>query len=354
MTDPRSLRSFIPPYILNRIIAYGSEHQRSSAMVTLTHVRTLRHTPGKPVPSAAATILPPSVQPGQVQRSIHDAQGKMLLPGMPARLEGQPATGDPAVDEAYDALGASYDFFWEVLGRDSIDNQGFALIGSVHYGVEYENAFWNGAQMVFGDGDGEIFERFTRSLDVIGHELTHGVIESEAGLIYANQSGALNESISDVFGVLIKQHVLGQTAAEADWLIGADLLTPRIKGIGLRSMAHPGTAYDDPLLGKDPQPDHMRKFVITQEDNGGVHINSGIPNRAFYRVAVALGGFAWEKAGRIWYDTLCDKRLGSEASFEQFAQLTFAHARNRFGAEEARAVAQGWAGVGIKTSQEGS
>ena len=354
MTDPRSLRSFIPPYILNRIIAHGSEHQRSSAMLTLTHVRTLRHTPGSPVPSAAAAILPPSVQPGQLQRSIHDAQGKMLLPGMPARLEGQPATGDPAVDEAYDAMGASHDFFWKVLGRDSIDNQGFALIGSVHYGQDYENAFWNGAQMVFGDGDGEIFERFTRSLDVIGHELTHGVIESEAGLVYANQSGALNESISDVFGVLIKQHVLGQTAAEADWLIGADLLTPRIKGIGLRSMAHPGTAYDDPLLGKDPQPEHMRKFVITREDNGGVHINSGIPNRAFYLVAETLGGFAWEKAGRIWYDTLCDNRLGGEASFEQFAQLTLAHARHRFGADEARAVAHGWAEVGVKLTQEGS
>lgn len=352
MTDSRSLRSFIPPYILNRIIAHGTAHQRSSALTTLTHVRTLRHTTAPPQRPPAASILPQPGQPGLVQRSIHDAQGKMLLPGMPVRLEGQAATGDPAVDEAYDALGASYDFFWKVLGRDSIDNQGFALIGSVHYGQDYENAFWNGAQMVFGDGDGEIFERFTRSLDVIGHELAHGVIESEAGLIYANQSGALNESISDVFGVLIKQHVLGQTAEQADWLIGADLLTPRIKGRGLRSMSHPGTAYDDPLLGKDPQPDHMRKFVITQEDNGGVHINSGIPNRAFYRVAMALGGFAWEKAGRIWYDTLCDKRLSSEASFSAFAQLTVEQARQHFGAEEVRAVEQGWADVGVKLTQE--
>ena len=347
MTDPRPLRSFIPPYILNRIIAQGSEHQRASAKTTLRHVRTLRHLPAPPQRPPVTALLPQPGQQGVALRSIYDAQGKMLLPGMPARLEGQAATGDPAVDEAYDALGASYDFFWKVLGRDSIDNQGFALIGSVHYGEDYENAFWNGAQMVFGDGDGEIFERFTRSLDVIGHELTHGVIESEAGLIYANQSGALNESISDVFGVLIKQHVLGQTAAEADWLIGADLLTPRIKGVGLRSMARPGTAYDDPLLGKDPQPDHMDTFVITEEDNGGVHSNSGIPNRAFYLAAQALKGFAWEKAGRIWYDTLCDKSLSSEASFDEFARLTVAHARKRFGAEEAQAVSHGWAEVGV-------
>lgn len=352
MTDSRALRSFIPPYILNRIVANGSEHQRASAQRTLIHVRTLRHQPGPPSQSLATAILPQPGKPGLPQRGIHDAQGKMLLPGMPVRLEGQPASGDPAVDEAYDALGASYDFFWKVLGRDSIDNKGFALIGSVHYGQNYENAFWNGSQMVFGDGDGEIFERFTRSLDVIGHELTHGVIESEAGLVYANQSGALNESLSDVFGVLIKQHVLGQTVDQADWLIGADLLTPRIKGVGLRSMAHPGTAYDDPLLGKDPQPDHMRNFVITQEDNGGVHINSGIPNRAFYLAAKALGGHAWEKTGRIWYDALCDRRLDREATFSAFAQLTVMHARLRFGAKEARAVQHGWAETGVDLTRE--
>ncbi|WP_447802636.1 M4 family metallopeptidase [Pseudomonas serbica] len=346
------LRSFIPPYILHRIVAHGSERQRSSAISTLAHVRTLWHPPGPPVRTAAAAILPAPGKPGQAQRSVHDAQGKMLLPGMPVRLEGQAASGDPAVDEAYDALGASYDFFWKVLGRDSIDNKGFALIGSVHYGQDYENAFWNGSQMVFGDGDGEIFERFTRSLDVVAHELTHGVVESEAGLVYADQSGALNESLSDVFGVLTKQYLLQQTAEQADWLIGADLLTPRIKGIGLRSMAHPGTAYDDPLLGKDPQPDHMRKFVITQEDNGGVHINSGIPNRAFYLAAKGLGGFAWEKAGLIWYDALCDKRLGRETSFSAFAELTVEHARRRFTAREALAVQHGWSQVGVDSTQE--
>lgn len=345
------LRSFIPPYILHRIVAHGSERQRSSAMSTLAHVRTLRHPPGPPARPAAA-ILAPSGKPGQAQRSVHDAQGKMLLPGMPVRLEGQAASGDPAVDEAYDALGASYDFFWKVLDRDSIDNKGFALVGSVHYGQDYENAFWNGAQMVFGDGDGEIFQRFTRSLDVVAHELTHGVVESEAGLVYADQSGALNESLSDVFGVLTKQYLLEQTAEQADWLIGADLLTPRIKGIGLRSMAHPGTAYDDPLLGKDPQPDHMRKFVITQEDNGGVHINSGIPNRAFYLAAKGLGGFAWEKAGLIWYDALCDQRLSRETSFSAFAQLTVEHARRRCTAREALAVQHGWSQVGVDSTQE--
>ncbi|MCF4994734.1 peptidase M4 family protein [Pseudomonas syringae] len=352
MTDPRPLHSFIPPYILNRIIAHGSEPARAAAMATLNHVRSLLPHHGAPPRPAVAGLLPDAGKPGLAQRSVYDAQNKMLLPGMPVRMEGQAASGDPAVDEAYDALGASYDFFWKVLGRNSIDNKGLALIGSVHYGQAYENAFWNGGQMVFGDGDGEIFQRFTRSLDVIAHELAHGVTESEAGLIYAGQSGALNESLSDVFGVLTKQFVLSHTVEQADWLIGAELLTSKIKGKGLRSMSHPGTAYDDPLLGKDPQPDHMRKFVITQEDNGGVHINSGIPNRAFYLAARALGGFAWEKAGRIWYDTLCDKRLAQDADFESFAQLTAAHAAERFGAREVDAVVQGWRQVGIELPEE--
>jgi Zn-dependent metalloprotease len=119
-------------------------------------------------------------------------------------------------------------------------------------------------------------------------------------------------------------------------------------------MAHPGTAYDDPLLGKDPQPDHMRKFVITQEDNGGVHINSGIPNRAFYLAAKAFGGFAWEKAGHIWYDTLCDQGLNNEASFSDFAALTVEHARRRFGTDEAEVVRQAWSETGVIPTQEQS
>lgn len=352
MIDTRPLHGFIPPYILNRIIAHGSEHQRSSALGTLTHVRLLRDNPGPPTNPPVAAPVPRRGKAGQPQRSVHDAQHAMELPGQPVRLEGQPATGDPAVDEAYDALGATYDFFWKILGRDSIDNQGFALVGTVHYGQDYENAFWNGAQMVFGDGDGEIFHRFTRSLDVVAHELAHGVTESEAGLIYANQSGALNESVSDVFGVLVKQFVLGQTADQADWLIGADLLTDKINGDGLRSMSNPGTAYDDPLLGKDPQPAHMRQFVITREDNGGVHINSGIPNRAFYLAATALGGFAWEKAGVIWYDTLCDRQLANDASFSAFARLTVEHARQRFAEQDAQAVQQAWAQVGVDLTED--
>jgi Zn-dependent metalloprotease len=285
----------------------------------------------------------------QKQRTIFDAHHTETLPGDIARLEGGPPTGDAAVDEAYDGLGATFDLYWEEYERNSIDDEGMPLRATVHFGQEYNNAFWNGEQMVFGDGDGELFNRFTISLDIIGHELTHGVTEDEAQLFYFFQAGALNESVSDVFGSLVKQYMLKQDAAQADWLIGAGLFTSNVNGVALRSMKAPGTAYDDPVLGKDPQPGHMDDYVSTFEDNGGVHINSGIPNRAFYLAAAQIGGFAWEKAGRIWYDTLRDSQLRPNTGFKRFARLTLTHADQLFGSgsTESQIVRDAWNQVGI-------
>ncbi|KAI3489506.1 hypothetical protein L1887_46552 [Cichorium endivia] len=330
------LHSVIPPYILRRIIESGSEPQQRCARQTLTHVQTLMaHMPGKPA-------APHVNKAGQLERDIYDAKQTQELPGTQVRYEGQPSNGDVAVDEAYNYLGITHDFFWKEYQRDSLDNKGLILTGTVHYGREYQNAFWNGQQMVFGDGDGEIFNRFTIAIDVVAHELSHGVTETEAGLIYFEQSGALNESLSDVFGSLVKQYHLKQTADKADWLIGEGLLAKGINGKGLRSMSEPGTAYDDPLLGKDPQPAHMKDFIKTREDNGGVHLNSGIPNRAFYLAATAIGGYAWEKAGYAWYDTVCDRNLAQDADFEAFAKLTIAHGEKRSGGDAGAAIKQAW------------
>jgi len=223
------------------------------------------------------------------------------------------------------------------------------LNATVHFGQDYDNAFWNGQQMVFGDGDGDLFNRFTIAIDVIGHELTHGVTEDEAQLVYFFQPGALNESVSDVFGSLVKQRMLNQTADQADWLIGAGLFTANVNGVALRSMKAPGTAYDDPVLGKDPQPAHMNDFVYTFQDNGGVHINSGIPNHAFYLAATAIGGNTWERAGRIWYETLRDPRLQPFWGFRRFARLSITVAGRLFGdgGAEQQAVREAWRNVGI-------
>ena len=346
-----SIFCIVPPYILTAIARNGSPQQRDAALHTLTTDQTFRalRISSAAQLRAAPRRLPALATEGQKQRTISSAGNQELLPGTVVRAEGASATGDAAVDEAYDGLGHTYDFFWEVLGRNSIDDEGRPLDATVHYGQAYNNAFWNSQRMVFGDGDGELFNRFTIALDVIGHELAHGVTEDEAQLAYFLQSGALNESMSDVFGSLIRQRVLGQTAEKADWLVGAGLFTGNVQGEALRSMRAPGTAFDDPVVGKDPQPGHMRDFVRTTDDNGGVHINSGIPNRAFHLAATALGGHAWERAGRIWYETLRHSGLRPNTGFRRFAGLTVEVAGRLHGAgsTEQRAVGDAWAEVGV-------
>ncbi|MCY1015035.1 M4 family metallopeptidase [Pyxidicoccus sp. MSG2] len=296
----------------------------------------------------------PMVVESQKQRTIYDVKNSQALPGTVVRTEGQGDTGDPAVDEAYVGLGATYDLYGEVFGRNSIDGNGMQLLAHVHYSENYDNAFWDGERMVFGDGDGDLFNRFTIAVDVIGHELAHGVTEHEGPLTYFLQAGALNESLSDVFGSLVKQRLLNQTAEQADWLIGAGLFTDNVEGVALRSMKDPGTAYDDDVLGKDPQPGHMRDFVSTWEDNGGVHINSGIPNRAFCIAATQLGGYSWERAGHIWYEALRDPRLRSNSSFLSFARLTVMAAGRLYGTgqDEEKAIRDAWSQVGIRVSRE--
>ncbi|MGQ4879574.1 M4 family metallopeptidase [Billgrantia sp. LNSP4103-1] len=336
-------RTFLPPYLLERIASGGSSRLHECARHTLLADRHFRARAGAvPLPDG-------STRRGEPSRYVHSAEQRQILPGRLVRREGEGDSGDPAVDEAYLGLGATYRLFWDVYERHSIDDEGMALLATVHYGQDYENAFWDGQQMVFGDGDGELFNRFTVSLDIVAHELTHGVIQHEAALDYVGHSGALNESLCDVFGSMVRQYQLGQSVDRADWLIGKGLFTERVAGRALRSMARPGTAYDDPLLGRDPQPDHMNAFVVTEADNGGVHINSGIPNRAFHLVAMTLGGHAWERAGRIWYDTLIDGRLGRDSDFPAFASLTLDNAGRRFGTAgaEVEAVREAWRGVGV-------
>ena len=342
-----SIFCIIPQDMLRSIADKGSAAERRAALETLSLDGTFR---SMRLMAAVSEAAPRPSVIGQKRRTIYDAEGAQTLPGKVLRSEGSRPGKDVAVNEAYDGLGATYDFFAQAYGRDSIDDAGLGLNATVHFGAKYNNAFWNGSQMVFGDGDGKFFNRFTISLDVIGHELTHGVTEDEAGLVYSGQSGALNESVSDVFGSLVKQYLLKQKAADADWLIGAGLLAKTVKGVALRSMKAPGTAYDDPVLGKDSQPAHMKNYVNTMQDNGGVHTNSGIPNHAFYQLAVGLGGNAWEQAGRIWYESLRDPRLRTNANFTRFATLTKMNAQRLYGAtsNEAKLVVDAWNKVGVK------
>jgi Zn-dependent metalloprotease len=342
-----SIACIIPPVLLEELVRSGSDEERDAVLRTLSIDATLRtarvHNALVGTGANPTTVLQ-SVTPGQPARTIYDCEGQTpASQPQQVRGEGDPASEDVAVNEAYDGLGDTYGFYWDQFQRDSIDDQGMPLHGWVHYGQGYDNAFWDGQEMVFGDG--KVFDRFTKSLDVIGHELTHGVTEHEAGLQYLNQSGALNESISDVFGVLVKQYTLGQTVDQADWLIGADLVTPAFPGTALRSMAAPGTAWE-----RDDQPATMDDYVHTMSDNGGVHTNSGIPNKAFHALAMGLGGHSWDKAGPIWYEALRDPRVKANANFRVFAGRTLATARRLYGAAEVGAVADSWQSVGVAVS----
>ncbi len=344
-----SIFCILPPHILRSIVEKGTPEQRQMAANTLSIDATLRAFRASARTFETAPSVEALAQPGEKRCTIYDADHSQQLPGRRVRGEGDPPSRDVAVNEAFDGLTDTWNFFWSVYGRNSIDDEGMPLDATVHFGQSYNNAFWNSQQMVFGDGDGRLFNRFTIAVDIIGHELGHGVTEDEAQLAYLFQPGALNESMSDVFGSLVKQARRNQAAGAADWLIGEGLLAPGVQGVALRSMKEPGSAYNDPVLGRDPQPAHMRDFVRTYEDNGGVHINSGIPNHAFYLAATRLGGFAWEKTGRIWYETLRDSRLRTNSGFKRFASLTVANAGRLFGpgSIEKSVVATAWEDVGI-------
>jgi Zn-dependent metalloprotease len=297
----------------------------------------------------------------RLDRRIYDCEKTTDLLKRLARKEGGRKTQDVAVTEAYDYSGMVFRFFETVYKRASIDNENLPLISSVHYqeqdDVGYDNAFWNGRQMVYGDGDGVLFNRFTIARDVVGHELAHGITQYEAALKYERQSGALNEHFSDVFGVLARQWADkdGDPKA-ADWTIGNKLFKPaRLRKMSLRNMKAPGTAYDDPELGRDPQPAHMKDYKELPNtdlgDWGGVHVNSGIPNHAFYRAAVAIGKPAWEAAGKIWYIALCD-RLRDNANFAKCAYETISVARDFYDGATAQKVQTAWMEVGVLTAQQ--
>lgn len=278
--------------------------------------------------------------------TVYDAKNGTDLPGDKVRAAGEPESSDDAVNEAADGITASLALFKEVYGRDSYDDKGAEVTLSVHYDQDYDNAFWDGTQLVFGDGDGDVFLRFTKPVDVLGHEFSHAVTERTAGLDYQGQSGALNESLSDCFGSCVKQRLLGQSAEEADWLIGEGLFAEGINAKGLRSMIEPGTAYDDEKLGgKDPQPADMDHYVDTEDDNGGVHYNSGIPNRAFALAAKAIGGNSWDGAGKIWYAAITGGDVTSSTDFAGFAAATVKAA-----GEHADKVKEAWKTVGVEVS----
>lgn len=353
------INCIIPPHMLEVMAMRGDKSVAKMARSMLVQNKKVRieraeqssggmmSTDSAPGAFVSPALAAASGQQHTCDRRIYDGQKKAALPGKLVRGEGSPTTGDQEVDAAYDGAGEVFRLYSKEFDRDSLDGNGLPLIATVHHRKDYNNAFWDGTQMAYGDGDDQIFRTFTE-LSVVGHEMSHGVVQFSGGLIYKGQSGALNESYADVFGSLVVQKKNGQAASEASWLVGEGILGPNINGVALRSMKAPGTAYSDALLGQDPQPYHMDLFVNTTDDNGGVHINSGIPNHAFYLYSQYIGGNAWEIPGQIWYLALL-KINNPHATFNDWAAQTMEAAieLHGMGSWEMIMLRRAWRLVGI-------
>jgi len=341
------LHCYLPPHVLDALSKSDDPELREVAIGGISAGASARRVR---IAFSAMPIMAaiPSAA-GDKHRLVYDMQEDTgPLPGRLVREEGQAPSGDEAADEAYDGAGATYEFYKDVHGRNSLDGKGMVLKSLVHYGNKVDNAFWDGEQMLYGDGDGRLFDRFTKSVEVIAHELTHGVVQYEANLEYQGEPGALNESFADVMGLQVEQKVKGRSVEEADWWLGGEIILPEAGVKGIRTFTADKAYEDNPLFGTDPQPKHMDDKYTGRQDNGGVHINSGIPNHAFYLVATELGGNSWERAGSIWYKTL--RNLNRYSNFAEAAAMTIQVATADFGAngEELQAVASAWEAVGVE------
>jgi Zn-dependent metalloprotease len=342
-TITQSLCGVIPSYMLSRIRHSAGTPAEDDARGTVEQMRDLANERA----NSLIHLAEPKPSRTETRRNVYDAQGSHVLRKKLVVSDHRTSGGDRDAREAYDGMGAVLEVFRR-YGRDSIDGRGCALNATVHYGTRFQNAMWTGDQVVYGDGDPRFFNRFTAAVDITGHEFGHAAVQCTTGMGYSGETGAVNESLADCIGTIVKQNHLGQTVEQADWVIGKGLLRPTVNGDGIRSLAAPGQAYDDPILGRDPQPSHMRDYVETEEDNGGVHINSGIPNHAFYLAAMAVGGKLLEVVGRIWFRTLVEG-LPNEPTFFDLAINTVDMAGQLYGygSRYQWIVADAWAKVGI-------
>lgn len=239
--------------------------------------------------------------------------------------------------------------------RNSLDDKGMTLINTVHIGVKWNNAAWNGRQMIYGDGDGIKYNSLVGGLDVAGHEMTHGVVEHTADLIYKNESGAINESLADVMGNFAQQYTTGVT----EWELGEDITTPNIPGDGgLRSMSDPASKTTS-YTTSGHYPDTYQDRYLGTGDNGGVHINSGINNKAAYLLTqggtnngFTIKGVGRQKAEKIYYRALT-LYLTSSSGFKEMREAAIYAARDLYpdknGAPsaETQAVMDAYSSVGV-------
>jgi Zn-dependent metalloprotease len=273
--------------------------------------------------------------------TVYDCQHSQSLPGAPVGTPGN--SGDATAKRTFEETSRVADFYKDVFGRNSIDGAGMTMMSSVHYGNRFNNAMWNGSQMLYGDGDSSIFVDFTQGNDVIGHELTHGVTQHSLQLNYTDDAGGLNESMSDCFGSMFRQWQANQDAGSADWLIGSNIMGPTARDRGitcLRDMANPAGTH---CLA--PQPTQYSQVTPGMDP----HYSSGPPNLAFSTACRTLGGKSWEKIGQVWYRSLTGFGPSPDMTMPDFANRTRQVAQQMFSDSPnvGDAINTGWAAVGL-------
>jgi Zn-dependent metalloprotease len=357
----------IPPYMLKSMIAHAdslgsapmapgaSAGDRADVPLASAHIQaTLDDTNSKRAAfqaegsgnrrvAAAMFMMPRCI----LMRAVHSANNGLSLPGVLMRSENQPPVPDPAVNELYDTIGDVYTFFRDMWARHSIDDRGMIIEAVAHYGLLYDNAYWEGGRLVCGDGDNIYFNRFTGDPAVIAHELVHGLTQCEAGIIYKGRKGVANESISDSFAIAFDHYHKRKVFSDADWVIGTKILKQGLQGRGIRDLREPGTAFNDPRLGRDMQPAHMKHYIEAGEIDE-MHLNSGIPNKAFYLVCEQLKMPSWHDPIRIWYRALCEYAT-KDTDVETWPDCTARAAIDLFSAGSGayQAVRRAWNAVGL-------
>ncbi|MCM4166375.1 Protease PrtS [Arenibacter antarcticus] len=325
----------VPPYILEQLAKQGSNSCKRTLLETqrIAQSRNI----------AIHNLLQRNDKEGNGERIVYDCLNEYRQKVQVARSEGQDKVKDMATNQAYDHSGFVREYFIDTFQLNSLDGKGMPIVSNVHYGIGYNNAFWDGDEITYGDGDGGQFSNFSAAIDVVAHELTHGITQFLGNLEYKGQSGALNEHFSDVFATIIKQKYLVQDIGEADWLIGDTIVGKEFPGKAIRSMKAPGSANEF-----DSQPDHMDQYYSGASDNYGVHINSGIPNKVFYLSCMAIG---IEDCALIWFHTLT--QLWRTANFNDMLEVITRVTKelikeNKVSSTADIAIEESFSAVGIK------
>ncbi|MGR6764650.1 M4 family metallopeptidase [Paenibacillus polymyxa] len=343
--DHKHEEGFIPNYLLKELAEKGNENAEKTLAVT-KEIEEKRTEVKKNL--TERNIMEISGRPPK--RFVYDSENTGEFQRKLVRQEGGSSSTDDVVNISYDYCGKTLEYFKQKLNRNSIDGVGMDVISNVHFRRNYNNAIWVGDQLALGDGDGRAFINLGRSIDVVAHEIAHGVTQFVNELEYERQSGALNEHFSDVIGSAVQQFVKGQTADTADWLIGDEIVGPEWPGKALRSMRAPGTAYNG-----DRQVAHFNDFdpdLPLDDDNGGVHYYSGIPNKAFYLTAIKIGT---DKAAFLWYTAWHNRTIiHPHATFKEALQAILESAetlvnRGELPRETVSVVKNAFEEVGVST-----